>query len=60
MLAHYPEVDKMTKSTKNEPTTVIELINQINTWHKFDTKPRFERLLKTLIRSESTNSRGGI
>jgi hypothetical protein len=23
-------------------------------------KPRFERLLKTLIRSEPTNSRGGI
>jgi hypothetical protein len=36
MLTHYPEVDQMSKSTKNEPKKIIQLINQINTWHKFD------------------------
>ena len=36
MLTHYLEVDQMSKSTKNDPKTVIELINQINTWQKFE------------------------
>ena len=36
MLTHYSEVDQMSKSKKTSQKTVIELINQINTWHKFE------------------------